>query len=171
MNTQELAVSVSVDPACFRQSVALFATGIAVISAETEEGKVHGMTVNSFTSISLDPPTVMVSLKPGRMHDLISQSGRYGVSILGEDQQAFSAYFSKRVPDECPPPAFVVQEELPTLQGALAWLECEVEKSVTVHDHTLFIARVTACGRPSLQSPQPLLFFASRYHGNPVPLS
>ncbi|AGZ38049.1 styrene monooxygenase subunit (plasmid) [Pseudomonas putida S12] len=164
-------MAVDIDSTNFRQAVALFATGIAVLSAETEEGDVHGMTVNSFTSISLDPPTVMVSLKSGRMHELLTQGGRFGVSLLGESQKVFSAFFSKRAMDDTPPPAFTIQAGLPTLQGAMAWFECEVESTVQVHDHTLFIARVSACGTPEANTPQPLLFFASRYHGNPLPLN
>jgi styrene monooxygenase reductase component len=158
------------DAKCFRQSISLFATGIAVISAEADDGQVHGMTVNSFTSISLDPPTVMVSLKPGRMLDLIIQSRRYGVSILAEHQQASSAYFSKRVLEDSVLPAFAVRHELPTLEGALAWFECEVEDTLVVHDHTLLISRVMACDLINHEAPQPLLFFASRYHRNPSPL-
>ncbi|HCF5435964.1 TPA: flavin reductase [Pseudomonas aeruginosa] len=164
-------MAVDIDSTNFRQAVALFATGIAVLSAETEEGDVHGMTVNSFTSISLDPPTVMVSLKSGRMHELLTQGGRFGVSLLGESQKVFSAFFSKRAMDDTPPPAFTIQAGLPTLQGAMAWFECEVESTVQVHDHTLFIARVSACGTPEANAPQPLLFFASRYHSNPLPLN
>jgi len=158
------------DALCFRQSISLFATGIAVISIEAEDGQVHGMTVNSFTSISLDPPTVMVSLKPGRMLDLITRGRRYGVSILAEHQQTSSAYFSKRILEDTPLPAFTVRNELPTLEGALAFFECEVEETLVVHDHTLLISRVTACDLVRHETPQPLLFFASRYHRNPSPL-
>lgn len=154
----------------FRQAVALFATGIAVLSAQTEAGEVHGMTVNSFTSISLDPPTVMVSLKSGRMHDLLSQGASFGISILGESQKVHSTFFSRRIKDDNPPPPFTTQASLPTLQDAMAWFECDVEKTVQVHDHTLFIARVVACGKPEKSVPQPLLFFASRYHSSPMPL-
>lgn len=161
----------ALDVACFRQTVALFATGIAVLSAETAEGEIHGMTVNSFTSISLEPPTVMVSLKAGRMHELLTQGRRFGVSLLGEEQKVLSAFFSKRQLDDSPAPAFIVQEGLPTLQDAIAWFECEVDSTVQVHDHTLFIARVLACGQPRNTTPQPLLFFASRYHGNTLPLN
>nr|ADE62391.1 NADH-FAD oxidoreductase [Pseudomonas sp. LQ26] len=169
--TLKTDAAVEIDAASFRQAVALFATGIAVLSAETADGEVHGMTVNSFTSISLDPPTVMVSLKTGRMHELLTQGRRFGVSLLGEGQKVLSAFFSKRMLDDSPPPAFTVQNSLPTLQDAMAWFECEVESTVQIHDHTLFFARVSACGRPEATAPQPLLFFASRYHGNPLPLN
>lgn len=159
------------DALCFRQSIALFATGIAVISSQADDGQVHGMTVNSFTSISLDPPTVMISLKNGRMLDLIKRNRRYGVSILTEQQQTASAYFSKRVLEDRPLPSFSVHNDLPVLDGALAWFECQVEDTVVVHDHTLLISSVTKCGLADHETPQPLLYFASRYHCTPSPLS
>ncbi|MGQ0620098.1 MAG: styrene monooxygenase NADH-dependent flavin reductase subunit StyB [Panacagrimonas sp.] len=150
----------AVDPLAFRKSVSLFATGIVVLTCEDDDGKVHGMTVNSFTSVSLDPPTVLVSLKPGKANRLISRHGRYGACILREEQQHFSAHFSGR-PQETLQPDFVVRDRLPTLRHCLAWFECAIIEKVQVHDHTLFVAEVTACGN---EDGTPLMFFASRYH-------
>lgn len=150
----------SLDPMLFRKSVSLFTTGIVVLTCEDDDGKVHGMTVNSFTSVSLDPPTVLVSLKPGRAHRLISRNGRYGASILSEAQMHFSAHFSGK-PQPSLQPDFVVHDRLPTLKNCLAWFECELVTQVQVHDHTLFVSEVTACGN---EDGTPLMFFASRYH-------
>jgi len=145
----------------FRKAVSLFATGIAVVTVEGEQvGSVHGMTVNSFTSISLDPPTVMISLKPGRTHSLISEHGRYGVSILHDEQETYSAQFSGRPSPELAP-EFEVHAQVPVLRSSLAWFDCEVIERVEVHDHTLFIAKVVAC---DATDGSPLVFFASRYH-------
>ena len=136
------------------------ATGIVVLTCEDEEGNVHGATVNSFTSVSLQPPTVLVSLKPGKTHRIISRTGRYGACILNEAQQNFSAHFSGR-PQEAVRPDFQVRDRLPTLRHCLAWFECVVVQKVQVHDHTLFVAEVTACGN---HDGTPLMFFGSRYH-------
>lgn len=154
------AVDSALDPLKFRKSVSLFTTGIVVLTCEDDDGQVHGMTVNSFTSVSLDPPTVLVSLKPGRAHRLISRNGRYGASILSEEQQHFSAHFSGR-PQPSLQPDFVVHDRLPTLRHCLAWFECEIITQVQVHDHTLFVSEVTACGN---EDGTPLMFYASRYH-------
>lgn len=144
----------------FRSSVALFATGIAVVTKPDGEGGVHGITVNSFTSISLDPPTVMISLKAGRAHQLISDSGCYGVSVLSEAQQVHSRYFTgKRDGDWMP--EFIDGQRIPTLAGSLARFECEVVNAVPVNDHTLFIARAVRC---ESETGSPLMFFASNYH-------
>jgi styrene monooxygenase reductase component len=152
-----------VEAALFRKSVSLFATGIAVVTCDDGEGLVHGMTINSFTSISLDPPTVLVSLKPGRTHRAISRRGAYGVSILHHEQQSFSAHFSGK--PQLPAPEFVVRNRVPTLKDSLAWFECEVESCVQIHDHTLFVARVVAC---DAVNGSPLMFFASKHHRNPL---
>lgn len=148
------------DPMSFRKSVSQFATGIVVLTCEDEDGRVHGATVNSFTSVSLEPPTILVSLKAGKAHRLISQSGRYGACILDESQQGFSAHFAGK-PQDALRPEFITRDRLPTLRNCLAWFECAVTERIQVHDHTLFIAEVTACGS---QGGTPLMFFGSRYH-------
>lgn len=144
----------------FRNSVALFATGIAVVTMDDGAGGVHGATINSFTSISLDPPTVMISLKPGSAHSLISDSGWYGVSVLSESQRNHSSYFSGKRDVEFAP-EFVAGETVPTLLGSLARFECKVFETIEVHDHTLFLARVMRC---ESEVGSPLMFFASSYH-------
>ncbi len=144
----------------FRTSVALFATGIAVVTMDDGDGGVHGVTVNSFTSISLDPPTVMISLRPGRAHQLISNAGAYGVSVLTEEQQNHSRYFTGKRDGEWAP-EFHAGTTVPTLTGSLARFECRVTDTIAVHDHTLFLARVEHC---ESDQGSPLMFFASKYH-------
>ena len=131
-----------------------------MLTCEDDDGKVHGMTVNSFTSVSLDPPTVLVSLKAGKAHRLISRTGRYGAAILHEDQQSFSTHFSG-LPQEALLPDFTVRRSLPTLRKCLAWFECQIVEKVQIHDHTLFVAQVNACGS---EGGAPLMFYGSRYH-------
>lgn len=154
------AIEPPVDPAEFRRTVALFATGIVIVSCEMENGEVQGMTVNSFTSISLAPPTVMVSLKPGATGRQIERGGRFGVSVLHESQQEYSAHFSGRSPTG-EIPDFARRVQLPTLRNCLAWFECEVIRAVEVYDHTLHLAHVTACGG---HGDSPLVYFGSHYH-------
>lgn len=150
----------------FRRNVGLFATGVAVLSCvdpdtdPTDMGHVvHGATVNSFTSVSLHPPTIMVSLMAGRAHQFITGGGHFGASLLNADQQGCSDYFAgKQYVD---PPSFSVRDRVPTLTDCLAWFECEVIQRFDIHDHTVFVARVLSCG--STGGP-PLLFFGSGYH-------
>ena len=144
----------------FRQSVSHFATGIAIVACLDDDDQPQGMTINSFTSVSMDPPSVLVSLKPGRTHRLVRRRGSYGVSVLAGNQQPWSKHFSGQ-----PQPDLHVTWEcragVPVLPDALAWFACEVDSVLQVHDHTLFVARVVDCGHAG---GEPLMFFASRYH-------
>jgi styrene monooxygenase reductase component len=149
-----------VDPALFRQSVSRFATGIAVVSCLDDAACPQGMTISSFTSISLDPATVLVSLRPGRTHALIRRSGWFGVSVLGGDQEPWSHHFSGRLQGELDV-AWDMKARVPVLRDALAWFECEVDSALQVHDHTLFVARVMDCHHAT---GTPLMFYESRYH-------
>lgn len=145
----------------FRNTVALFATGIAVVTVKAEAlDEVHGMTINSFTSISLDPPTVMISLKTGRTHRIVSEQGCFGISLLHDEQEDHSAHFSGRPQIGCIP-EFVTPANVPVLRSSLAWFDCEVIDSIVVHDHTVFFARVQACGG---LGGDPLIFYGSKYH-------
>ncbi len=163
---RDLVREQTVDAAEFRRHVSRFATGVAVISCEDQDGTTHGATVNSFVSLSLEPATVMVSLRPGRAHDIVRATGNYGASILLDDQQHCSNHFA-RARDGSLAPEFVKRTTVPTLKDCLAWFECEVFEQVPVHDHMLFLARVTACGSGD---GAPLLFYASKYHARPTPV-
>ena len=152
--------TLAVDAALFRQSVSRFATGIAIVSCLDDDEQPQGMTISSFTSVSLDPATVLVSLRPGRTHALIRKRGWYGVSVLAGDQEPWSRHFSGK-----PQPGFEAawanKSHVPVLRDALAWFECEVDSVLQVHDHTLFVARVVDCDHVS---GKPLMFYASHYH-------
>jgi styrene monooxygenase reductase component len=148
------------DPVLFRQSVSRFATGIAVVSCLDDQDRPQGMTISSFTSVSLEPATVLVSLRPGRTHSLIRRRGWYGVSVLGGDQERWSSHFSGR-PQQDVDVAWQTKSQVPVLRDALAWFACEVDSVLQVHDHTLFVARVVDCDHAD---GNPLMFYASRYH-------
>ena len=149
--------------AAFRQAASRFATGVTVLTALDERGDVCGMTANSFVTVSLSPPTVLVSVMPGRMHQAISASGRYGVNVLPEGGRKLSRYFSGRPIDDASPD-YNILEGVPRLSSCLAFFACEVIRIVDVSDHTLFIAEVSNC---DYSDNTPLVFFSSRYHLGP----
>ena len=154
------------DPLAFRAAASRFATGVAVLTALDRQGKACGMTANSFVTVSLSPPTVLVSIKPGRTHDAVSASRRYGVNVLPEQAQALSKHFANRARDDCPEHEIV--DGLPRLSNCVAFFACEVIRTIDVNDHTLFIAEVSGCDH---SDSLPLVFFSSRYHlgpGTPV---
>jgi flavin reductase (DIM6/NTAB) family NADH-FMN oxidoreductase RutF len=149
------------DPLAFRQAASRFVTGVAVLTALDPRGEVCGMTANSFVTISLSPPTVLVSVKPGKTHEAMSASGRYGVNVLPEQAKALSRHFAAR-------PDYEIVEGLPRLSNCVAFFACEVTRTIDVSDHTLFIAEVSEC---DYCDSLPLVFFSSRYHlgpGKPV---
>ena len=128
-----------------------------------QRGDPCGMTVNSFVTVSLSPPSVLVSVRPGRMHQAICATGRYGVNVLTEADRALSRHFAGRTAGEVSP-AFVMVEGLPRLSNSVAFFACEVTRTVDVSDHTLFIAEVSTCDHGD---GNPLVFFSSRYHLGP----
>jgi flavin reductase (DIM6/NTAB) family NADH-FMN oxidoreductase RutF len=149
-------------PAAFRPAAARFATGVAVLTGLDPHGEPCGMTVNSFVTVSLSPPTVLVSVRPGRMHQAISESGRYAVNVLTEDDRGLSRHFAGRPAGVSPDFETVVG--LPKLSNCVAFFACEVTRTVDVGDHTLFIAEVSSCEHCDNV---PLVFFSSRYHLGP----
>jgi 3-hydroxy-9,10-secoandrosta-1,3,5(10)-triene-9,17-dione monooxygenase reductase component len=147
----------------FRDTVGLFATGVAVIVGRTEEG-VHAMTVNAVTSLSLDPMLVMFC--PGKKSNMARYVGLlkgFTINILRADQQALSTYFAGGWRDPVPPPFRLVPSRCaPHLEGSLAYLECEPHQVLEMGDHWMVIGRVLeVC--TGVQPHRPLLFLSGRY--------
>jgi flavin reductase (DIM6/NTAB) family NADH-FMN oxidoreductase RutF len=152
-----------VNPAVFRRAASRFATGVAVVTALDGRDEVCGMTANSFVTVSLFPPTVLVSVKRGRMHSAISARGRYGVNVLPEGGEGLSKHFSGRPTADAPLDCDIAAG-LPRLSNCVAFFACEVTRVVDISDHTLFIAEVSNC---DYCDDLPLVFFSSRYHLGP----
>ena len=88
----------SLTPELFRRVMGNFATGVTVITVEREPGKVHGMTANSFTSVSLDPLLVLVCVdQNAQLFSFLKMQRRFGVNILRSDQQSISEHFAKPI--------------------------------------------------------------------------
>jgi len=160
-------------PETFRLVMGRFATGISVVT--TWDGdQPAGITVNALSSVSLDPPLVMVALDRSRfITPMVRTHGRYAVNILGHDQQALSDCFAhapvKPGRDEfCGAAWHPGPAGLPLLDGAIAALECTVVQTFSAGDHDLFIGRVDSLDAPGDDQPgpaavTPLLYFRRRY--------
>ena len=149
----------TIDPREFRNACGRFATGITIVTTEVD-GEVHGMTANAFMSVSLDPPLVVVSVdKRANMHQLIPQSGRYGVSILSKDQEAHSTHFAGR-PDENLDIQFERHNDQPLLVGATAQFATRLYASHDVGDHTLYVGEVEYMTH---NEEDPILYYCGRY--------
>jgi flavin reductase (DIM6/NTAB) family NADH-FMN oxidoreductase RutF len=148
------------DPAEFRKAVSRFPTGVTVITAREPDDQIVGMTANSFTSVSLSPPIVLVSVTQGRTLTAIGASGRFGINVLPASSRELSGHFAgRRVPGLNP--EFEETGGMPKLARAIAYFDCIVERSVVVADHTLLIGVVQACHHAEAD---PLVFFSSQYH-------
>ena len=158
-----------VDPNEFRRAMARWPTGVSVVTARSD-GEDSGLTVNAFLSVSLAPPTVLVSLS----HDAtttpaVERSGRFAVNVLAGGQRELSERFARTVASEEKFRGVPVHRglgDLPLLDGALAHLECRVRSAVDASDHRLFLGTVERVG--PLGDGPPLLFYRSRY-GEPGP--
>jgi flavin reductase (DIM6/NTAB) family NADH-FMN oxidoreductase RutF len=154
-----------IDPEQLRQAMRLWATGVTVVTSK-HEGTVHGMTVSSFTSVSLTPPQVLIALAQAtRTHELVKTSRTFGVTVLGADQQEISNRFAGRQPDDeerlSGLDTFSLVSEAPLIKGGIAHFDCHVIATFTSGTHTIFIGEVVAA-RSELQG-EPLLYFNRKY--------
>lgn len=146
-----------VSPDAIRESMRHWTTGIAILASQYN-GLRHGMTVSSFTSVSLDPPKVLVSVqKDTRTYDLIIHSGFFSITILTEDQQEISDRFAGRLSEYTDRfeglSIETLQTDSPIIVGGLASFDCKVVKLLEQDTHTLVIGEVLATqesdnGRP-----------------------
>ncbi len=119
------------------------------------------MTANAFVSVSLDPPLVLVSLdNRAYMHQILPTIGRFGVSVLAEDQQHLSNHFAGRTVEGLHI-RFLTRCDIPVLERAVAWFVVEVTDVHPAGDHTLYVGRVEHF---ESRDDRPLLFYAGRYH-------
>jgi flavin reductase (DIM6/NTAB) family NADH-FMN oxidoreductase RutF len=146
----------------FRQVMGNFATGITVVTTLDKGGKPYGLTVNSFTSVALDPILVLVCLD-NRLTGLQSfkDSKRFGVSILSDQQEDLSRMFAKKDSERPPTIYFTGSLGMPLLRNCLATMECETVEMYAGGDHTIFLGRVETA--EVLQEQNPLLYFRGKY--------
>ncbi|MEJ5225691.1 MAG: flavin reductase family protein [Anaerolineales bacterium] len=154
-----------VDPDALRQAMRQWATGVVIVTA-MHEGVTHGMTVSSFTSVSLTPPQVLISLaQETRTHALVKKSHHFGVSILGAGQEDISNRFAGRIPDEQDRLAgldtLTLVTGTPLLADSIARFDCRVIATFTSGTHTLFIGEVLAA--ESREDAKPLLYYNRGY--------
>ena len=156
----------SLDPRVYRDIWSAFATGVTVVATDCD-GWLHGMTANGVTSVSLDPLLMLVCVaKSARCHSQLTQAGRFGLSLLGEDQEDLSNLFAKG--DDPEEGALrgasfhVGPNGTPLLDGCLAHLECNVKEVLSGGDHDIFIGEALD-GKILDSEKPPLVFFRGGY--------
>lgn len=147
-----------------RKAMANFATGVTIVTV-TRDGVHYAMTCNSFTSISLHPPLVMVSASQvGRFHDQFLAVDAWAVSVLASGQGAIARHFANPNRDrkrqfETVPHRISERTGAPLVEGALAWLECETIQVVPAGDHTIVLGSVLGAEVREEANAHPLTYF------------
>ncbi len=151
----------SVTPREFRRVMGAFATGVTVVTTEDGQGRVYGVTVNAFTSLSLEPMLVLVCLD-NRLSGLEAflAGGKFGVNVLAEDQQEVSDHFASPGSDRSHGIERVEGSEVPRLRRSLAVLGCRLVQTHEAGDHTILIGEVLEARR---SKGEPLIFYQGRY--------
>lgn len=157
----------TLDPETLRDAMRAWTAGVAVLTAVHGRQR-HGMTVNSFTSISLEPALITVSLQAAsRTHELVSKSRAFGLTILSAAQAEIADVFAGRAPNTADRFLGLKTETLvtgsPLIAGGLAWMDCRVIQTFDAGMNTLFIAEVVAARNGS--EGQPLVYHNRKYWG------
>jgi flavin reductase (DIM6/NTAB) family NADH-FMN oxidoreductase RutF len=150
-----------VDALTMRETMGRFATGVAVITTAAD-GEPHGMTMNSLTSVSLDPPLLLVCFNHGaRTLDAVRTSGTFVVNILARRQREVAMRFAQRGESHFEGLDLEYGDHaVPVVPRALAHLECDVHQLVEAGDHAVVLGQVT---RTCLNDGQPLAFYGGRF--------
>jgi flavin reductase (DIM6/NTAB) family NADH-FMN oxidoreductase RutF len=150
----------------FREVMGNFATGITVVTTRGKDGQVYGLTVNSFTSVSLDPVLVLVCFD-NRLSSLqhFKDSGKFGVSILSEKQEDLSRIFAKKDSTRPNELYFEGPAGQPLLRNSLGYLECQTVEMYPGGDHQIFLGQVISGDTLEATAALvgPILYFRGKY--------
>ena len=152
----------AVDKAEFRRALGHFATGVTVVTTKLVTGQLAGITVNAFSSLSLNPPLVLVCIdKKARLHDSLEVGGNFAVNMLGDDQEAISRRFASSEPDQFREIGYTQGVTgAPLITGSIATVECRIVERLNGGDHTIVVGEVEAT---AVLEGKPLLYFRGGY--------
>lgn len=154
----------SIDSRTLRTLLGYFATGITVATVRMADGEAAGVTINSFTSVSLDPPLVLFCLnRTSRLLPVFRKAKYFSINILAADQEMLSRHFATSNASPLPRKFFVPDSlTSPILKGTLASLTCRHDKVYDGGDHMIILGEVVAL-RQSRSKTEPLLYYRGQY--------
>lgn len=160
--TQQTSPRMVEDPRHLRQALGRFATGVTVVTTRSPSGKLEGLTANSFSSVSLDPPLVLWSLqKRAPSLESFRSSGHFAVNVLGAHQHGHCQHFARPSVDKFRDvPHEIGFGGCPVLDDCIATFECATHSIVEGGDHLIFIGRVE---RAIYRDGDPLIFSAGSF--------
>jgi len=145
----------------FRHVLGHLPTGVTVVTAHGPEGPA-GITANSVTSVSLDPPLILMCVaRQSRTGQTIMEAGRFCINVIGADDVETPTRFATRRPDRFDEVPWHDRPGGPGLDAAVAWIECDIRDRHGAGDHTIIVAEVTAID--AADAATPLVFFRGAY--------
>lgn len=162
MPSPAVAAEPQIDPLALRAAFGTFVTGVTVITTREADGTPRGMTANSFTSVSLDPPLLLVCVgRHASSFPAFAGCGAFAVNILHDEQKALSANFASKKTDKFEGVSFdSVNTGAPVLADCLTWFDCSTHQRIEAGDHIILIGRIQAFGTSPAA---PLGFCRGRY--------
>ena len=156
----------AIDARELRNVMGHFATGVTVITTKDATGKPFGLTANAFSSLSLDPPLVLVCVdKKVDCYACFEESKVFAVNFLSEEQESLSGRFATKGIEKFEGVAYKNGEcGVPLLDGAIGHIECKVVNGYEGGDHTIYIGEIQSA---SASGDNPLLFFKGKYYRLP----
>ncbi len=154
-----------------RDCFGCFTTGVTVATTVTSEQKPVGVTLNSFSSVSLEPPLVLFSLNnQSSLLPIFRNASHFILNILAEKQIQLSRNFALSSSDKWEGVRFTPGEKtaMPRIEGVIAYIECANETTYIVGDHHIFIGKVLECQK--LSDDDPLIYYKGNYRAIGVPL-
>lgn len=145
-----------------RRVMGHFATGVTVITTISKDGRAFGLTANAFTSVSLDPPLLLISVdKKAESYACFEQSGVFTVNILSDDQETLSRKFAVSGGNKFEGVAYHTGANgVPILEGTVAYVECKLFATYDGGDHTLYLGEIE---QAETREGKPLLFYRGGY--------
>ena len=144
-----------VDATVFRDTLARVPTPVTVVTSHIDRLP-HGTTVSAFSSLSLEPPMILVSLDQNSdLLKIIQESGRFGVNVLASGQAPLATQFAKKGADKFAGVAWYMDHDAPRLAGKGQWLVCRTDQLVTAGDHVIITGLVVHADTHSFE---PLLY-------------
>lgn len=160
---QPAVASSEVPAEAFREALSRFPSGLTVVTAlSAETGRAHGSTVSAFSSLSLDPPLILVALsRSSDLLPLLEECGRFGVSVLATGQEKVGFACGRKGPDKLADVAWSEHDGLPRIDGAAAWVACDVHDILPGGDHVIVIGLVNGCDTEEVE---PLVYHRRGIH-------
>jgi flavin reductase (DIM6/NTAB) family NADH-FMN oxidoreductase RutF len=145
-----------------RQVMGHFATGVTIITTLNKAGQMHGLTANAFTSVSLEPPLLLISVdKKAESWPAFEESRVFTVNILADDQEGLSRKFAVSGGNKFEGVAYRIGANgAPILEGALAFIECTLYAAYEGGDHSIYLGEIQ---QAEIREAKPLLFFRGGY--------